>query len=171
MLRFLTQGQIMLSNAIPCGWGWCGCLSPLVSFLSSLGSFIFRHVAFIFIQPTEMAAAQMLAILLSRKRYFYPGEIGLQQSANTDPTSLSAEPKQRCHQRLCAGEAPPTDLSFSVSVAVDCWQLGSLFPAAIKLSRWVINMQEQPKFVRVCVSSEKKKKKKEKNILSLTVIA
>lgn len=109
-------------------------------------------------------------ILLSRKRYFHPGEIGLQQSANTDPTSLSAAPKQRCHQRLCAGEAPPTGLSFSVSVAVDCWQLGPLFPAAIKLSRRVINMQEQPKFVRVCVST-KKKEKERKNILSLTVIA
>lgn len=39
MLRFLTQGQIMLSNAIPRGWGWCGCLSPLVSFSFSAGEF------------------------------------------------------------------------------------------------------------------------------------
>lgn len=105
-----------------------------------------------------MAAAQMLAILLSRKRYFYPGEIGLQQSANTDPTSSRLSPTA---VRL---ESPPhvTDSGFSVSVAVDCWQLGPLFPAAIKLSRWVINMQEEPEFVRVCVSAEKKERKRKK---------
>lgn len=66
-----------------------------------------------------MAAAQMSVILLSGKRDFHRGEIALQQFAKTDPTLLSAVPRQRYHRFPCAEAAPLTDLSSLVSVAVD----------------------------------------------------